>query len=63
MKISRQIGQYKKDNNIAIVQANRWDSLLAAVVEKGRSYGLDEQFVRNLFNLIHDASVQTQNEL
>ena len=63
MKISRQIGQYKKDNNIAIVQANRWDSLLAAVVEKGSSYGLDEQFVRNLFNLIHDASVQTQNEL
>ena len=63
MKISRQIGQYKKDNNIAIVQANRWDSLLAAVVEKGSRYGLAEQFVRNLFNLIHDASVQTQNEL
>lgn len=63
MKISEEIGRYKKDNNIAIVQANRWESLLAAVIEKAKTYGLDDEFVRALFNLIHEASVQTQNEI
>lgn len=63
MKISRQIGEYKKENNIAIVQASRWDSLLAAVIEKGKAYGLTEEFVTNVFNAIHEASVQTQNEI
>ncbi len=63
MKISRKIGECKKANNIAIVQANRWDSLLAAVVEKGKAYNLPEEFVKAVFNAIHEASVQTQNDI
>ena len=43
MKVSRQIGQYKKDNNIAILQTSRWDAILAKVVEKGREYDLPEK--------------------
>ena len=63
MKISRQIGEYKKNNNIAILQASRWDSLLEKVVEKGREYGLSENFVSDIFNAIHEASVEVQNEV
>ncbi len=63
MQVSRKIGQYKKDHNIAIVQASRWDEVLASMVEKGRSYGLDEAFVKEVFNAIHDASVQAQNRI
>jgi len=63
MKVSRQIGQFKKDNNIAIIQANRWDSLLSKVVAKGKAYGLPEDFVVEVFNAIHGASVQLQNEV
>ena len=63
MKISRQIGEYKRDNNIAILQTSRWDAVLAKVVEKGREYGLSEKFLNDVFNAIHEASVETQNEI
>ena len=63
MKISRQVGEYKKSNNIAILQTSRWDSLLAKVVEKGAEYGLPEGFIKDVFNAIHEASVEIQNEV
>ena len=63
MKVSRQIGQYKKDNNIAILQASRWDAILAKVVEKGKEYDLPEKFLTAVFNAIHEASVDVQNEI
>lgn len=63
MKISRQIGEYKKNNNVAIVQASRWDSLLDKVVKKGQEHGLSEKFITDVFNAIHEASVEVQNEI
>ena len=63
MKISRQIGEYKKHHNIAILQASRWDSLLAKVVEKCKEYDLPQGFVEDVFNAIHEASVEAQNEI
>ena len=63
LKISRQIGEYKKNNNVAIVQASRWDSLLAKVVERGRENGLSQKFLTDVFNAIHEASVEVQNEI
>lgn len=62
MKISRKIGEYKKENNIAILQTARWDSILESMVRKGAENGLSERFVAAVFNAIHDASVQVQNE-
>ena len=63
MKISRQIGEYKKNNNIAILQTSRWDAILAKVVEAGKEFGLSEKFVKNVFNAIHEASVEAQNDI
>ena len=63
MKVSRQIGEYKRDNNIAILQTSRWDSLLAKVVAKGKEYGLPQGFIEDVFNAIHEASVEVQNEV
>lgn len=63
MRVSRQIGEYKKHNNIAILQTARWDQLFAKVVEKGEEYGLTEKFLTDVFNAIHEASVEAQNEI
>ena len=63
MKVSRQIGRYKKDNNVAILQTSRWDAVLAKVVEKGKEYDLPEKFLTAVFNAIHEASVEAQNEI
>lgn len=63
MQISRQIGQYKKENNIAILQTSRWDAVLAKVIEKGREYGLSEKCITDIFNTIHEESVEAQNQI
>lgn len=63
MQVSRQIGQYKKENNIAILQTSRWDAVLAKVIEKGREYGLSEKCITEIFNTIHEESVEAQNQI
>lgn len=63
MELSRQIGSYKKDNNVAILQTSRWDAVLAKVIERGSEYGLSEQFISDLFNTIHEESVDVQNKI
>ena len=63
MEISRKIGLFKKEHNIAILQTARWDELLGEMVSKGQGYGLTESFVKDVFNAIHEASVQVQNEI
>ena len=63
MNVSRQIGEYKKDNNIAILQTARWDKVISKVVEKGNEYGLTEKFLKDVFTAIHEASVEVQNEV
>ena len=63
MKVSKQIGEYKKNNNIAILQTSRWDAVLAKVVAKGKEYGLSEYFLTDVFNAIHEASVEIQNQV
>ncbi len=60
MEISRRIGEIKRENNIAILQTGRWETVLADVIAKGRERGLGEDFVRTVFNAIHEASVKAQ---
>ena len=63
MKVSKEIGEYKKNNNIAILQTSRWDKVLAKVVAKGHEYGLSEAFLTAVFNAIHEESVEIQNQV
>jgi chorismate mutase len=63
MKISRQIGEFKKSSNIAILQTSRWDKVLAKVIAKGKEYDLPEDFIKTVFNAIHEVSVEVQNEI
>ena len=63
MNVSRKIGEYKKENNIAIIQTARWANVFSKVLEKGKEYGLSEKFLSDVFTAIHEASVEVQNEI
>ncbi|MCR5003107.1 MAG: bifunctional 3-deoxy-7-phosphoheptulonate synthase/chorismate mutase type II [Bacteroidales bacterium] len=63
MEISKKIGEYKKKNNVAILQTSRWESLLAKAIESGAKAGLSEKFISEVFNAIHEASVEAQNNI
>lgn len=63
MKVSDEIGVYKKQNNITILQPGRWDEILAKVFEKGKLKGLDNEFLEKIFKAIHQASIDRQTKL
>ena len=58
--VSREIGRYKKEHGIAIVQAARWDEVMTSVLERAEALGLPADTVRRIFTAIHAASVRSQ---
>jgi len=60
MKIADKIGDYKKRNNIAILQSTRWNEILEKSLEKGRTKGLSEEFITIILKAIHDESINHQ---
>ena len=60
MGFAQEIGAYKKRNNIAILQTNRWSEILNSAVQKGRDRGLSDEFVIQLLTAIHQESIRRQ---
>jgi chorismate mutase len=63
MKIADKIGQYKKDNNITILQTNRWNSILERAYIKGEQLGLSKEFITKYFDAVHMESINHQNRI
>ncbi len=63
MEIVKQIGQYKKENNVMALQINRWSELMDKRVSLGENLNLNKTFVKILFQLIHEDSVRMQTEI
>lgn len=63
MSVSAEIGKYKKQNNITILQPGRWDKILEKVFQKGKEKGLNEEFLEKVFKAIHQASIDCQTEI
>jgi chorismate mutase len=63
MRISEQIGEFKKDKNHVILQSNRWEEALRNNVLKASSEGISEEFVTQLFKLIHQDSIRIQSDI
>lgn len=63
MQVAEKIGEYKKANGITILQPNRWKHILETRMEEGEGLGLSNQFVRELYNAIHNESIHHQNTI
>jgi chorismate mutase len=63
VEIVKQIGQYKKENNVTALQINRWTELMEKRVSLGEKLNLNPTFVKILFQLIHEDSVRMQTEI
>lgn len=60
MEIAERIGQYKKDAGITILQTSRWSEIVEDRVAKGSTKELTEQFVKEMFEAIHQESIRKQ---
>lgn len=63
MKIAEQIGAYKRDNNIVILQTNRWNDILQKAFRQGEKLGLSQEFVTKYLDAIHLESINRQNKI
>jgi chorismate mutase len=63
MQIAEKIGEYKKQNNVTILQTTRWEELLNERMNMGTMMGLSEDFIRTLYVLIHEESIRKQTAI
>lgn len=63
MGISEEIGELKKENGLAIHQAERWAQIVKRAVAKGKTGGLTEEFILKFFQQIHSESIVHQSKV
>lgn len=63
MKIAEKIGQYKKDNNITILQTNRWNEIIERATARGEKIGLSKEFITRYFDAVHMESINHQKKV
>ncbi|MBI9066250.1 MAG: bifunctional 3-deoxy-7-phosphoheptulonate synthase/chorismate mutase type II [Salinivirgaceae bacterium] len=63
MKVAEQIGMFKKENNITILQPDRWQEILAKTLEKGHNRDLSDEFISQMFRAIHQESINKQTKI
>ncbi len=57
------IGHFKKTHNMTILQVRRWEQLLEDRLKRAKLIGLDEQFVREFYQIIHQHSIRIQSAI
>jgi len=63
MKIAEKIGEYKRDNNVTILQVSRWDEIVEKRVQLAKALSLSEDFAAKYLELLHNESIRKQNEV
>jgi len=63
MKIAEKIGEYKKNNNITILQTSRWNEILERAAKKGEALGLSKEFITKYYDAVHMESINHQNNI
>jgi chorismate mutase len=60
MRISREIGQYKKEHSMPVLQTQRYDSIMNSRVSAAEDMGMSADFMRVVLSAIHEESVRQQ---
>lgn len=63
MEVCREIGKYKKDHNMTVLQSGRYNEILNKRGVQGAVSGMAPEFVKQVFENIHDESIRQQIEI
>ena len=63
MRVSRDIGQFKKEHNMPVLQAQRYEELLERRAGQAVQLGMEREFMRTVMQAIHEESVRQQMEV
>lgn len=63
MRVTSEIGQFKKEHDMPVIQQARYNDLMEHLVKSGEELGLAPDFVRTILAAIHEESVRKQIEI
>ena len=63
MRVAREIGTYKKEHEMTILQTGRYNEILEKRGSQGALCGMDSEFIKKVFEAIHEESVRQQMEI
>jgi 3-deoxy-D-arabino-heptulosonate 7-phosphate (DAHP) synthase len=63
MRISQEIGQYKKEHNMPVLQTNRYDQILDKRIREAEKMGIGTGFMKQVLEAIHEESIRQQIEI
>ena len=63
MRISREIGQYKKEHSMPVLQTNRYDEILQKRMAQAVELGMSGEFMKEVMQAIHEESVHQQMDI
>ena len=63
MRVCREIGQYKKEHNMTVLQHARYNEILEKRGAQGSLCGMGADFVKAVFESVHEESVRQQMEI
>lgn len=63
MGVIEKMGEYKRDNNVTILQLERWMEILRTRTASGEKKGMKKDFIEKLCTLMHKESIRLQTEV
>lgn len=63
MELIDEIGKYKRDHNITILQLKRWSRIVYDRLDAAVDSGLNREFLHKLLEIIHSESIRRQEKL
>ena len=63
MRVCREIGTYKKEHNMTVLQATRYNEILEKRGAQASLCGMNPEFAAQVFEHIHEESVRQQLEI
>jgi chorismate mutase len=63
MRAARRIGEIKVQNNVTVLQTERWNNIVDRMQLKSGSIGLNGEFIANYMNTIHLESIRIQESI
>ena len=63
MRVSREIGQYKKEHNMPVLQTVRYDEILENRISNAEKLGMGADFMKTVLEAIHEESIRQQIEV
>lgn len=63
MNVIEKIGEYKKQNDVTILQLERWEQILKNRTMLAEKTGLSNEFIKKLLEIIHQESIRLQTKV